>query len=73
MAPYRFDQQKHQEIKALLATVTKASKDPLLNIKPALLSMMDNVVRHFGGGSPQAFPAQKHILHGANISRIPYV
>ena len=71
MAHYRFDRQKHQQIKSLLAPVGKASKDPLRKIKLALLSMMDKVGKYFGGGSPQAFPARKHILHGADISRVP--
>ena len=71
MAHYRFDHQKHQQIKSLLAPVGKSSKDPLQKIKPVLLSMMDKVGKYFGGGSPQAFLARKHILHGTDISHVP--
>lgn len=71
MEPYSTNTPKHNKLKTLRKPVDKSSNDPLLKIKPTFLRLMAKATKYFGGGIAQAFAVRKHILHGADISRIP--
>lgn len=71
MEPYRTQHKKHMQIKTLVQPPLPSSQHPFLKIKPAFQDLMEKASKYFGGGSTQAFAVRKHILHGADISRIP--
>ena len=71
MEAYRTERKMHMQIKTLVQPPLPSSEHPFLKIKPAFQDLMEKASKYFGGGSTQAFAVCKHILHGADISRIP--